>query len=305
MRVIDIESLVASALIAFTLFGCGGGPEAPGSLDIRVPPHQVALGEEVVRCFETALPSGADIDVARITVPPMDGMHHVHLYVSAGGAKGAPERTYDCPDAVSFADWHLLIAVQANGLDWTLPEGAAIHVDARRSLLVQTHWLNTGSSGDRPLTAAPRVTLGLARSGSVARRVGTILGENLDIDIPPHSTGSVGGQCALPGPGDLLSVMGHYHVHGRRFSAVLSGGGEAPSTVYDSEESPELPFRTFDDVRVPDGARLDWSCTFDNNLDAPLQTGPLVGTQEHCAMFAFYTLDAGEAGFVPCVVGEE
>ena len=95
----------------------------------------------------------------------------------------------------------------------------AIRVKARQSLLVQTHWLNIGASGQEATTAKGSVRLGLARPGSVTGRAAAIVGQNLDIDVPPHSSGRTEGECALPGEGQILTMMDHHHQHGTNFRA--------------------------------------------------------------------------------------
>jgi hypothetical protein len=53
------------------------------------------------------------------------------------------------------------------------------------------------------------------------------------------------------------------------------------------------------------GDRFGWACDYDNNLDIPLEFGPREDIQEHCNLFAFYTLDRGVADFLPCVIKAE
>lgn len=296
--------VLASSSVALAL-GCSTAGDEEATIEIAIPPYEVPLGAEMVRCHEMAMPSDEDVDVVRLTSRFSEGMHHVHIYTSAGGATGAPEVTYDCPDPVSFEDWHLLVAVQMEGLDWMLPEGTAIRVNAGQSILVQTHWLNTGAGGPQAEVARGGVTLGLARPGSVTRRAAAIVGQNLDIDVPPHTSGRVEGECALPGQGHLLAAMGHYHLHGKRFEAWIQPAGDPPAVFYESEGSSEPPWVTYDDLHLGEGARLAWSCDYENNLDTPLQTGPLASAQEHCSLFAFHTLDVGDASFIPCVIAAE
>lgn len=283
--------------------GCHSPPDGGDVLEITIPPYEVPLGAEMVRCHEMALPSDSDVDVVQISSSFSEGSHHVHVYVAAGGETGAEERTYDCEDAVNYDDWHLLVAAQTGGIDWTLPDGVAIRVKARQSLLVQTHWLNIGASGQEATTAKGSVRLGLASPGSVTERAAAIVGQNLDIDVPPHSSGRAEGECALPGEGQILAMMGHHHQHGTNFRAWVQEAGQEPGVVYESDGLPEPPWLTYDALHLGEGARFGWSCDYDNNLDVPLVTGPLAATQEHCALFAYYRPSEGDAEFVPCVMG--
>jgi hypothetical protein len=58
----------------------------------------------------------------------------------------------------------------------------------------------------------------------------------------------------------------------------------------------------YEGLRFGGHDRLGWSCQFDNDMDAPLEFGPLEDTQAHCNLFAFYTHDSGDAAFVPCLI---
>jgi hypothetical protein len=286
-------------LLLAALAGCGSASEPTSTVEIAVQPYEVPSGEEVLRCQEMALPSDTDVDVDQITWHLGAGSHHVHVYVSGDGSTGAEQRIYDCPQTIDFARWHLLAATQDGAHDWKLPRGTALHIKARQSILVQTHYLNTGSE---PLTASASVSLCVASPGSVERRAAAIFGQDRDIDIQPHSTGHVEGTCALPGPGAVLAMMGHYHLHGRGFQAWISAPGKDRQVVYRAEDGTRPEWVTFPELPFGQGASLGWSCDYQNPLGVPVEYGPLEGTQEHCNLFAFYTEQRGDATFLPCVV---
>ncbi|MEZ4308928.1 MAG: hypothetical protein R3F14_12895 [Polyangiaceae bacterium] len=237
-------ALVFGAIGVFC--GCNASEEV-GSIELSVTPYEVPVGAEMLRCQELSLPSDSDVEIVRVTSSFSTGNHHVHVYVSADGSTGGPEKTYDCFQTVDFSKWHLLVAAQASGLDWALPEGTAIHVKGRQSILIQTHYLNFGAGKDGPMIAEGKVALELSAPGDVRARVAAIAGENRAIDLPPYTTGRVEGECALPGNGEILAMMGHYHLHGRKFEAWLRREGEAPRPFYETT-LPEPPWMTYTDV---------------------------------------------------------
>lgn len=296
---------VAFALAALTVaVGCTGTPEQDGStsIELGIEPYNVPSGAEMLRCQEMALPSDTDIDVDQIRWAFSEGSHHVHVYVSAGGETDAPEKTYDCFQAVDFEKWHLLVADEQEGLPWTLPEGVAMHVKARQSILIQTHYLNTSSATTAGLVAQGSVMLRVAKPGTVQKRMAAIFAQNRDIHVPPYESGRIEARCSLPGPGDIHAMIGHYHVHGKKFETWVDASGKEPRTVYESTGSDHPRLALYDDLHLGRHDRLGWSCEYNNTLAVPLSFGPLEATQEHCNLFAFYTLDQGDADFLPCVI---
>jgi hypothetical protein len=295
--------IVIITLSTITHAGCTAAEARQGTVKLAIEPYQVPSGAEMVRCHEMALPAAEDIDIDRITWAFSQGKHHVHVYVSAGGESGAEARSYDCPQPVDFEKWHLLVVVPLSDPDaeWTLPEGVAIQVKARQSILIQTHYLNTGSAG--ALTAEGSVVLRAAAPGSVQKRAAAVFGQNRDIHVPPYASARVEGRCALPEAGDILTMIGHYHVHGRKFQSWVEARGKAPRLVYESEEAADLPWLSYDDLHIGPRDRLGWACEYDNDRPEPLTFGSLEDSQEHCNLFAYYTVAHGDAEFVPCVVG--
>jgi hypothetical protein len=293
------------ALALFTLavaVGCAHTAERDSTIELAIAPYDVPPGAEMLRCHEMTLPSGVDVDVDRITWAFSEGAHHVHVYVAASGETDAAEKTYDCFQALDFDKWHLLAASQERDFEWALPEGVAIHAEARRSILIQTHYLNTG--GDT-IQARGSVTLRAAEPGSVHGRAAAIFGQNRDICVPPHATGRVEAECTLPGGGDILAMMGHYHRHGRKFRMWVEPEGKDPMTVYENMKLSEPTWRAYEGLHLGPNDRFGWSCDYENALDVPLVFGPLEDTQEHCNLFAFYTRDGADAEFVPCVVSAD
>lgn len=281
--------------------GCGGTPEAGRTVELAIAPYSVPPGAEMLRCQEMALPSDSDIDVDRIQWAFSAGSHHVHVYASAGGEQDGVARTYDCPQAVDFDRWHLLVASENRGVDWTLPDGVAMHVEARQSLLIQSHYLNTTSDSD--LVAQGSVIFRVAEPGTVQKRMAALFGQNRDIHVPPHESAHVEATCALSAAADIHVLMGHYHAHGRSFQAWVEPRGQARRTVYENGEADLHPrWTTYDDLHLGRHDHLGWSCDYDNPLEKALVFGAHEATEEHCNLFAFYTLDQGDAEFVPCVI---
>lgn len=291
-------TLGAAAMLGAAAAGCEG--EEVAEVALVITPYDLAPGDEVLRCEEMELPSDADLDFDRVSWAFSEGKHHVHVFVSATGE--APRAgPYECTQAIDFEKWSLLVASQGAESEWALPPGVAIHVRARQSILVQTHYLDTGPG---PLTARGSVTLHVAAPGSVERRAAAFFGQNRGIDVPPHSSATVTGECALPGRGELLAALGHYHLHGRAFRGWLSRGeAGAREGIYEGGGG-ELGWATYEGLGFGPSDRLGWSCDLDNDMASPLRFGSHEATEEHCNLFAFVALTDGDAEPSTCVLGE-
>ena len=295
-----------SVIVGMGLIGCGSSPEDPPQdfaqeLELSIQPFTVPPGQEVQTCHEMALPSNVDVDIDRIAWNFSSGSHHLHVYVSADGSTDAAPKNYDCFTAVDFEKWHLLVATQTEDLDWTLPEGTAFKVKARQSILVQTHYLNTAALETEGSVASGGVSLRVADPDSVQRRAAAIFGQNRDVLVPPHGTAHIEAECALPGAGELIAMTGHYHTHGTKFQTMVLHGGTAPEVIYETVGFAEPAWNTFDGMRLGADDRVKWTCDYKNDLDQPLAFGPREDVEEHCNLFAFYTLEDRDADFLPCV----
>lgn len=298
-------SLFAIAVGMVTI-GCASTPDDPildpaQEIQLAIEPFVVPPGTEVQTCHEMSLPSDVDVDIDRITWDFSLGSHHLHVYVSADGSTGAAPRTYDCFNAVDFEKWHLLVATQDEKLEWTLPDGTAFRVKAGQSILLQTHYLNTAALETEGAVASGGVSLRVAAPDTIQRRAAAIFGQNREVFVPPHGTSHVEAECALPAAGEIIAMTGHYHTHGRKFQTMVMHDGTVPELVYETEGFDEPVWTIFDDMRLGAGDRFKWTCDYMNDLDQPLAFGPREDIEEHCNLFAFYTLEDRDADFLPCV----
>src|SRR2546421_661290 len=56
-------------------------------------------------------------------------------------------RPRECAFAVDFSHWELVAASQTGSLNWQLHPGVGIRFNTAEPLLIQTHFVNTGSGG--------------------------------------------------------------------------------------------------------------------------------------------------------------
>src|SRR5215472_340851 len=121
---------------------------------------RVKKGTEKQTCFPVNFPRNHEVDVDHVQIFVHGGSHHVHLYRPTAGAVEYPnpDNTYspagphnrrprECAFAIDFSHWELVAATQTSNLNWALHPGVGIHFLRHEPLLIQTHFVNTGSGG--------------------------------------------------------------------------------------------------------------------------------------------------------------
>lgn len=110
-------------------------------------------------------------------------------------------------------------------------------------------------------------------------------------------------ECPIESPGRIISLLGHYHAHGKRFTAFLKRGAGTPEKVfemYDYNDPAEFSYDSvamnpaFSDsaagamsgaLDVAAGDTLMWECHIINDGDVPLTYSNQVKTGEMCNLW--------------------
>jgi hypothetical protein len=284
------------------LFGasiCGCSEAENSTMAITIDPVEVPPGVESQKCHYLKAGTNTDLDIARVSVDFGRGTHHIQVYY---GDSERADGVEDCFQAVDFEKWHLLVASQRERIDWQLPEGVAFRIKAHQQLLVQVHFVNVtllktdGNSGG---------TIRFERARQAVRHhMGSIFGQQRNIDIKPHSSATVFGICRLPERDlKLAALAGHYHFRGRDFIAYRMAHGAADGQeFYRTDVFAEPKFEMYSEpMSFPVGERILWRCDYDNPDPLEIGFGPREVDQEHCNMFAFYYPAAAPQEFTPCV----
>lgn len=122
--------------------------------------------------------------------------------------------------------------------------------------------------------------------------------------IPPGTNKVYSYECPIKGDGRILNLLGHYHAHGKRFTATIKRGGTGepekvfemydytePATFeYDSRTmNPEFTDSTAGAVsgmlEVRNGDVLGWECHIINDSDVGLRYVNEVKTGEMCNLW--------------------
>jgi hypothetical protein len=299
-------------LLALTWAGAAGcrhqdaaktaDPPSAAGLDVEIAPFVVPPGSEVQNCFYLKVPSDTDLDLGHVVIDFAQGTHHMHVYY---GDEQHDDGVEECFTAVDFDKWHLLVGSQKPHLEWELPPNVAFHVKAHQQLLVQVHFVNASTLTTTNNMASGTIHFDTRAPGEVTAYMGSIFGQQRDIDIKPYGKQSVDGICKLPHDLSLGALAGHYHFKGQGFTAArMHPDASSDEPFYATSNFAEPKFQIYgeeDPLRFAAGERILWHCDYVNDSAMEVLFGPKELTEEHCNMFAFYYPAAGQQEFTPCV----
>ncbi len=239
-------------------------------------------GTEIQQCHVFKLDNADPVELDRITVQFAAGSHHVHIYRSD---TPVPDDVSDCWQAIDWTRWHLVVGAQTKPLDWGLPPGRTVPLEAHQQLLVQVHWLN--------VTNAPidgEIELAFHETTQSSAHVGVVFGINKQTAMQPHERKVVRQWCPMPSGAHVLALMGHFHGLGQRYTIDERREGDATgSQIYDALDEQTFQFKVFDEPPpIPDGDGLQFECDFFNHTDIPITWGADTKRAEHCNMVAYY-----------------
>jgi len=320
--------LLAVALFFVTLNMARAKP-GMRPIKLNVSAGKVAPGSEKQTCFPIEFPRNKEMDVNHVQIYVHGGSHHIHLYRPTAGdvEYPNPDKTYspatghdkprDCPFAVDFSHWELVAAAQTANLNWQLHPGVGIHFLPHQPLMIQTHFVNTGTNGAALAVkgkARAKMVLTPMDPSTITAHGGALFGQDRTVSVPPGtSTGS--SSCALTGPVaenhgmTVMALTGHYHFRGVKFVVwrTLVDGTRVEPPVYVNEGYTDPKFQQYapGELVLQPGEGLSWECTWQNNSDKTFLFGPDTGTNEHCNLFGFYYPTSNPLEAIDCVHKED
>ncbi len=280
-------------------------------------------GEEQTDCLYSTTPNSEDFYYEEYHATMRPGTHHMIVY---GGASAAPDGTLDACDLGDLA--YLLGAQGGVG-----PGGARVDVpDATQApenvglagmlapatrIAYQVHYVNAGSE---PILRESWTNFFLEPKSEVTGITApiTFIGGVL-MKVEPHTTLQIRGACSVPSEAPdalrILSLNGHMHAHGTRFSVWKVDAAEHERLVYETYDWSHPDNLLFDSTHVnpaPDAAaqtgggasgalwldkaeRIEWECNVENDSSKPLVWANAAYTAEMCNLFGTYTPSLGGA----------
>ena len=269
-------------LLSVVTAGCGTDVEV---LEENIE-HQIRWQQEpgeIQDCHVFKLGNTRHIEVDRLQVMFPEGSHHVHLYRST---EPEADDVYDCFNGIDWNKWSLLVGAQTKSMDWQLPEGVTIPLEAHQQLLAQVHWLNTTDT-----TIDSKIDIAFHTTDFSQEHLGVVFGVNQRINVAPGQRSRVQAFCPMPEGAKLHALMGHFHMHGSDYKVRQRMQDQAAGMeIYAAPDEPGFEFKLFAPAHeIPRGAGFEYECNFFNWEGAPLTWGSDTQSQEHCNMTAYFS----------------
>ncbi|HEX3597505.1 MAG TPA: hypothetical protein VHU80_20495 [Polyangiaceae bacterium] len=268
---------------------------APGDgYQIQTTTFELNPGDEVFKCYHTALANDAEFDVGHWESQMSAGSHHFILYTA--DTDTTPANTLSpsgcTAGGINGSTW----LYTAGSPHWHLPypAGVAVPLATHQKIVFDMHYINTGTD-----VIHAHVTLNIDKVKSAEfQKAAPLISFNTQIAIPPNGTQTVSGDCT-PARGVSFFLMGT-HTHRRGIDAsitrklangqlgemlVHTTNWDAPEAVL-WENSPYLTFQS--------GEKLHYSCSYQNDRNAVTTVGSSAATNEMCmAITYFFPATAG------------
>lgn len=251
-------------------------PRLSDSYFIEVPRMVVESGAETNFCLYGTY-DGPDAGIVSFFPEPPGGFLHHSLMKRVDDDEFTDGTLFDCtalefqfPPKPTLVEW----AGGSDG-DWIgLPEGIGFKLKHGQRWATDVHYVNT--SPDR-ICFNTSFELELLPEDELVGYAGTY---NLDagqLDVPANVESSVTFACAWPSEINILSMAGHMHGYGARYSVERLFDGDPSANIYQIDpwlpeyryEAPSISFDIGEFVMAA-GEELETTCTWDNPTDSRL-----------------------------------
>lgn len=300
---------------------CIAPPPAAEGIQIHVGPKNYAdpaevaqfvmhPGEESSECWSYHTPNAEDVYFQGWTLSGRPGTHHIfnsmlkvevadgggfHVCVDAG-LGNSPDRLGSLPGAAKPYMPRTPIAPENEGLGQLLPaktpgEADMHYFNAGDKDLLREFWLNLYFIPKEQVTQEAIEVRGMGGLGWVG------------LPILPGTDAVYQYECPVNADGRLLSMLGHYHAHGKRSTVSIrraSGMREQIYEMYDYNNAAIFPFDSVTTnppltgksdgalsgrIDVKAGDVIEWECHIINDSQIPLTYSNSVQEGEMCNIF--------------------
>ncbi len=264
----------------------------PFGLQIRSPEFEIPPNSEVLKCFFGRY-EGADVGVIYMQPQQATGIaHHNQLKEVPQDDPHQDGELIDCPQPEgSMAPYAPLfegVGITADEVDenWLrMPEGIAVQLRGGQRWVMDMHFLNTT---DQTVRVNDVVNLGFVEWDEVEHWASSFQLDAGDFVVTAGTTSVQEFACTWETDVTLLSLLGHMHLNGHRYSITWQHGDGSQESVY--EVYPWLPeYRDYPvmynfadgDVVMRAGdsfiTRCEWNNTTSEDMQFPTEMCTSVG----------------------------
>jgi hypothetical protein len=250
--------------------------------------QRVPAGQDLYRCAYLVA-SAVDSFVVSVAHTASAGGHHVLLFrTDLAGVPNGETTPFDCFADPSNSMQHMRAAIygsQARSGSFQFPTGVGLPVHGGEVFLLQIHFINAGSAD---LAANVALTL-MSTTQGVSTAAGAFFFNDPFIDLAVATTSYATMRCLVPNDITLLGALSHTHGRALAFAAFLDPASSPPASTpfyYSADPTSAVPLAA--DLLVTAGARLRFTCTYQNQMAQEYFQGLNDLASEMCAFSGVY-----------------
>jgi hypothetical protein len=273
----------------------------------------VTPNQEIFLCYYVTLPNDAEVDVGAFqSYMSPNSSHHFIVYQQGSGSGVAslfsmPSQPSGTIQSCGFAGGTWVYATSTPGavVTSTMPKGVGLPFAAGTQLVLNMHFINTGTS-----TLYPKVKLNILRAKDIQYKAAVMVSFNRSIDVPAATaTGpgmqTVSGTCTAPVGSKFFSMSTHTHKHATAAVVNFVSGGSAQEIVHTGEDAAypapqqqgtgtdwEHPGVSLwdgpDFLTVKQGDSFSYSCSYVNTASTAVTVGETAASNEMCMAIGYY-----------------
>ena len=248
-------------------------------------------GDDLYYCVRKTIEE--DMYIGAFSAMAPEGVHHI--LISAGNPIG-PDGVVQCGSGDH--NFTQMIFESSSGSDpFVLPEGLAAKVPAGSQINMNLHVLNPTDadiSGTAGVQILPHEPVGPESLATIVH-MGPIV-----LELPPHETTTVTGQCTLPSNVTAFGVLPHMHglaIHQKVVAHSTVAGDIVLNDRDYSFDSTKKLFMVDPMVEIAQNDVVNVSCTYNNTTDNTVYWGQDSYTAEMCSG-GVYVFPAGDLASV-------
>jgi hypothetical protein len=291
---LKLAALVASVLAACSSSSAtssddglieGFNPPAPGADQIRVMVpivENIQPGQDLTWCAYIANPFAdkGEVDVVQSRGFQSKSGHHA-LLMEVPGAESSLGQSHECTDR-DMNDARFLAGGSDAAAQFQIPEGIGFRIKPASVLMVQSHWINTGTTVLRGQTVFNVKVLPPDPKRQAAQLFATF---TLNVTLPPRAPAHAHAECTVQKDLQFFAIGGHAHEYGKHVRLSLGD-----KVLYDQDWQPHFqsdPPLNYYDIAAPlvfhKGDVLNVDCDYQNTTDSAIQF-----PREMCVGEGFY-----------------
>jgi hypothetical protein len=264
-------------------------PASGEGYQIETTTFDLQPGQEVFKCFHVAAPNTAVFPVGEWDGQMTPGSHHFILYRADSDSTATTAGVLTnsgCTQGFGGSTWLYTQGTPRSHLKF--PDAVAMEVASGEKLNFDMHYINTGTD-----VIHAHIILNMNKVAmSPYQKADAEISFNAGINVPPHGTQTVSGDCPPVAGANYFVMQTHTHKHAtlavvnRKLADGTLGEELVRTTNWDNPQAhvwEQAPFLTFQT-----GEKFHYSCSYQNDSAVAVTVGTSASTNEMCMAEAYF-----------------